>query len=103
MTLGDWRDLSLILLSIEAMLIGLIYGLIFYYVWKGFRIATSWLRLRGLPTGQQFARQIKTITQRYSKKVVRPVVTLETTLTRTAHTLGAITNIPKQRTWRSSR
>ena len=100
MSLGDWRDISIILLSVEAMLIGVIYGLIFYYLWKGFRIARGWLIANGLPTGQRYSRQIKEITQQYSKKVVRPVVKVETTLTRASNTVGAVTRIPKQRTRR---
>ena len=100
MTLGDWRDVSIILLAAEAMVIGLIYGLIFYYLWKGFRIATAWLGLTGLPEGRRYARLMRDITQQYSKKIVRPVVKIEATLTRTSRTLGAVAEIPKQRTRR---
>ncbi len=100
MTLGDWRDLSIILLAVEAMLIGLIYGLIFYYLWKGFRIATAWLGLTGFPEGRRYARLMRDITQQYSKKIVRPVVKTEATLTRTSRALGAVAEIPKQRTRR---
>ena len=100
MTLGDWRDVSIILLAVEAMLIGLIYGLIFYYLWKGFRIATAWLGLTGLPEGRRYARMMRDLTQQYSKKIARPVVKIESTLTRTSRTLGSVTEIPKQRTRR---
>jgi hypothetical protein len=100
MTLGDWRDVSIILLAIEAIVIGIVYGLIFYYLWKGFRIATGWLRLTGLPQGRRYSYQIKNITQQYSKKVVRPIVKVETTLDRTTRTLGHIASTPKQRTRR---
>ncbi len=100
MTLGDWRDVSIILLAIEAIVIGIIYGLIFYYLWKGFRIATGWLRLTGLPQGRRYSRQIKNITQQYSQKVARPIVKAETTIARTTRTLGSIAAAPKQRTRR---
>ncbi len=97
MTLGDWRDISLILLAVEAMLIGLIYGLIFYYLWKGFRVATAWLGLTGLPEGRRYARMMRDISRQYSKKIVRPVVKIEATLTRASRTLGSVTEIPQQR------
>jgi len=100
MILGDWRDASIILLAIEAIVIGLVYGLIFYYLWKGSRIATGWLRLSGLPQGRRYSRQIKTVTQQYSKKVVRPIVAAETTIDRTTRTLAHIASTPKQRTRR---
>ena len=100
MTLGDWRDVSIILLAVEAMLIGLVYGLIFYYLWKGFRIVTTWLGLTGLPEGRRYARLIRDYSQQYSKKIVRPVIKVETALTRTTRTLGTLTEIPQQRTRR---
>ncbi len=100
MTLGDWRDASIILLAIEAIIIGIVYGLIFYYLWKGFRTATGWLRLTGLPQGRRYSRQIKTITQQYSQKVVRPIVKMETALDRATRTIGYIASTPKQRTRR---
>lgn len=100
MTIASWRDASLILLAIEAIIIALIPGLAFYFSWKGLRIATSWLRATGLPEGQRYSRLMKEVTQRYSKKVVRPVVKIETTLTQTSQTLNSVTTIPKQRTRR---
>jgi hypothetical protein len=100
MTLGDWRDVSIILLAIEAIVIGLVYGLIFYYLWKGFRITTGWLRLTGLPQGRRYSRLIKEVTNQYSKKIVRPVVNLESKLNQTSRTLSSVANTPKQRTRR---
>jgi hypothetical protein len=98
MSLGDWRDVSIILLALEALIIGLIYGAIFYYLRKGFRITTIWLSQIGLPGGRRYARTAKDITQQYSKKIVRPIVSAETTLTRTTRTVGHIAKIPKLRT-----
>jgi len=100
MTLANWRDISLILLAVEAIILALIPGLIFYFLWKGFRTATSWLRMIGLPEGQRYSRMMKEVTQRYSKKVVRPVAKIETTLTQTSQTLNSVATIPKQRTRR---
>jgi len=100
MSIGDWRDIAVILLSLEAFLIGLVYGLIFYFLWKGSRRATKWLRWQGFPKGHYYSQRIKELTKRYSQKIVRPVVKIETSLTKTSRTLGTITKIPKKRTWR---
>ena len=97
MTLGNWRDLSLILLAFEAIVIGLVYGLIFYYLWKGFRIATTWLRGRGLPESRRYSRMIKQITQQTSEKIVQPFITLEATWRQAAQTIDSIAHVPKQR------
>ncbi len=100
MSLGDWRDISLILLSLEALVIGLIYGVIFYYLWKGFRITTIWLSHIGLPEARRYAHLAKTYSYQYSKKIVRPIISVETTLTRTTRTAGHLVPTPKQRTRR---
>ncbi len=92
MNLGDWRDVSLILLALEAMLIGLIYGVIFYYLWKGARIAHGWLSAIGLPLGRRYTRLIKRYTQHYSYKVAQPFARADMLLSRTKsilHALGA--------------
>lgn len=100
MSLGDWRDASIILLSLEGIVIGIIYGLAFYYSWKGVRIARNWLSLKGFPEGQRYTRLMKTYTRQYSQKIVRPVVKVESTYTRTKKTLGTVAATPKQRTRR---
>jgi len=97
MTLADWRDVSLILLFLEAIVIGILYGLFFYYSWKAVRITRGWLSTKGFPEGQRYTRLMKTYTQQYSKKVVRPVVKTEAVFTRTSRTLGTIVSAPKQR------
>ncbi len=100
MTLADWRDASIILLALEAIVIGIIYGAAFYYFWKGVRVARAWLRTTGFPQGQRYTRLMKSYTDQYSKKIVRPVVKVETTVTRVSKTAGAIASVPKQRTRR---
>ena len=100
MTLGDWRDLSIILLAIEAIVIATIYGVVFYYLWKGFRIATTWLRTTGLPQSNLYSRLLRDKTKTYSKKIVRPIVQVETTTSEISNTVRTITDIPKQRTRR---
>jgi hypothetical protein len=80
MSLGDWRDLSIILLAVEGIIIALIYGIIFYYLWKGFRVAHQWLQRTGLPQGQRYAGLAKRYTRYYSHKAVKPVVQAESKL-----------------------
>ncbi len=97
MTISNLRDISLILLAIEALLIGAIYGLIFFFIWKSFRIATKWLRGQGLPRAQKYAALAKEGSQQYSKKVAGPVVQLETRLTQVSRTMEEIAAFTKQR------
>ena len=100
MSLDAWRDLSVILLVFVSLIIGLIYGLIFYFGWKGLRLSNHWLRGTGLPQGQRYARRARELSWQYSQKVVRPVVKLETQLHQTSRTLKTLTNASKQRSRR---
>jgi hypothetical protein len=43
---------------------------------------------------------MKTYTNQYSKKIVRPVVKAEATVTRATKTVGTLASAPKQRTRR---
>lgn len=100
MTLGDWRDLSLILLALEGMLVALIYGVIFYVLWKGLRIAHQWLRTIGLPEGNRYALLARQYTQELSQRIVRPFVQVEATLAQLStffHALAAFMNKTSRR------
>ncbi|HEY81603.1 MAG TPA: hypothetical protein EYP25_08680 [Anaerolineae bacterium] len=77
MTLSDWRDISLILLALEGVVILLIYGVILYYAWKGLRIAYRWLQGMGLPQSRRYAALMKGYATRYSQKIVRPLIAAE--------------------------
>ena len=101
MTLGDWRDVSIILLAFEAMVIGLVYGAVFYYLWKGFRVAHGWLQKIGLPQGQRYARLARQYTYYYSHKTVKPVVELETKLGEVAETTRTLLAPPRDKSKRS--
>jgi len=90
MSLGDWRDVSVILLSLEALVIGLIYGAIFYFLWKGSRIAHRWLANIGLPQGRRYAALARWYTTRYSKKTIRPFVTIHAVTSETTGFLRAL-------------
>ena len=100
MSVGDWRDVSIILLSLEGILIGLIYGAIFYFLWKGFRIAHGWLQRIGLPQGRRYAALVRWYTFRYSRKVVKPFVTAEAVASQTTGFFRAFFN-PSQKSIRS--
>jgi len=100
MTLGDWRDASIILLAIEGLIFAVIYGVIFYYLWKGSRIATRWLRTIGLPQGTQYSQLLRDKTLYYSRKIVRPFEKVETAESQISSTARTIADIPKHRTRR---
>ncbi len=100
MTLGDWRDLSLILLALEGMIIALVYGVIFYFLWKGFRMAYQWLQTIGLPEGRRYSLLARQYTQELSQRVVRPFVRIEAFLSQLStffHTLTALMNKTSRR------
>ena len=90
MTLGDWRDVSLILLSLEGMAIALIWGIIFYYLWKGFRVAYRWLQWTGLPQGRRYTSLMKTYSQYYSYKIARPIVKTDEVMTQATGIIRAL-------------
>ncbi len=100
MSLNLWRDISVILLVIEFLIIGLVYGAIFYFIWKGLRLATRWLRGTGLPQGQRYSRRANQVSLQYSQKIVRPVVNLEGKLHQVSRTLDAVATTSKQRSRR---
>ncbi len=81
MTLSDWRDVSIILLALEAMVIGFVYGAIFYYSWKGLRIAYGWFSGVGLPQGRRYASLVRWYVHTYSQKVVKPFILIHTVTT----------------------
>ncbi len=100
MSLGDWRDVSIILLSLEGILIGLIYGAIFYFLWKGFRIARGWMGSIGLPQGRRYAALARLYSLNYSQKVVKPFATAEAIASQTTGFFRAFFS-PSQKSIRS--
>ncbi len=96
MTLSDWRDISLILLALEGVVIVLIYGILFYYAWKGLRITYRWLQGMGLPQGRRYAALMKAYATRYSQKIVRPFIAAETAYGQATGVIRAIFPTHKQ-------
>ncbi len=90
MTLAVARDLSIILLAIEAFVVALVIGVALYFVTRGTRMGKLWLRRIGFPEAQRYARLIAQQTQVYSDKVTQPIVQLETTSHRIRRTLTAV-------------
>ncbi len=93
MTLSDWRDLSLILLALEGVIIALIYGAIFYYLWKGFRFVHRWLQRVGFPQGQRYSMSMKVYTLYYSRKVAKPLAAAESLQNQAAGFIRAFFNL----------
>lgn len=90
MNLAIARDLSIILLAIEAFVAALVMGVMLYYVTRGVRMGKLWLRNIGFPEAQRYGRLVAQQTQVYSNKVTQPIVQIETTGYRIRRTFTAI-------------
>jgi hypothetical protein len=97
MTLPLWRDIALVFLIIQAFILALIPGIAFYFANKGLRFALTWLREKGMPEAQRYSALVASETKRYSQKIIAPVIILDSEVTRTKHTLGAIPHAIRQR------
>ncbi|NOZ70423.1 MAG: hypothetical protein GXP38_00680 [Chloroflexi bacterium] len=97
MTLPVWRDIALVFLIIQAFILALIPGLIFYFGNKGLHSFITWLRRKGMPKAQQYSALVASETKRYSQMVITPVVILDSEVTRAKQTLGAVPHILKHR------
>jgi hypothetical protein len=73
MDLAFWRDASVILLSCEAFIFMLIPGAIFYFAFKGLRVAEAKVR-EFSPRVQGAFRQANRLTHQYADKLVAPVI-----------------------------
>ncbi|MBX7235639.1 MAG: hypothetical protein K1X65_14730 [Caldilineales bacterium] len=97
MTLATARDLSIILLAIEAFVFALVIGAALYFVTRGMRRGNQWLRTIGFPEAQRYARLIAEQTQVYSDKVTRPIVQVETSTHRARRTVAAVPGLFRNR------
>lgn len=102
MTLSIWRDIALVFLILQAFILALIPGIALYFGNKGLRFAITWLRERGMPEAQRYSALAASETKRYSQKIIAPAVILDTQVTRTKRTLGAIPHAIGQRKRRRS-
>lgn len=97
MTLAVARDLSIILLAIEAFVMALIVGAALYFMARGVRTGKLWLRKIGFPEAQRYARLVAVQTQVYSDKVTRPLVRAETSAHRARRTVAAVPGLFRNR------
>jgi hypothetical protein len=73
MGLAVWRDLSLILLLLEAMVFILPILAIGYFMVKGLRAAHAWLALQ-FPLWQSYVNQGRDLVAKYAALVASPVM-----------------------------
>lgn len=96
MTLGNWRDLAIVLLALEAFLLSLIPAVILYFALRGM----SWLirKLRSvMPTVQGYFRKAATVTEEISQQAVAPVITTSVALTQLRGWRTALINSLQQK------
>lgn len=96
MTLGNWRDLAIVLLALEAFLLSLIPAAVLYLALRG----VSWLirKLRSVaPTVQGYFRKAATVTEEVSHRAVTPVITASATLAQLRGWRTALVNSLQQK------
>ncbi len=79
MTLATWRDLSVILLAIEAFLMVLIPGIVLYLAIRGMSWATRKLRSTA-PVVQNAFRKVASISEQASHRVASPIIATSATM-----------------------
>jgi hypothetical protein len=70
-----WRDISLILLALEAIVICLPFLVIGYYLVRGLAALHRWLR-RMFPVAQSAAVHVRGYTEQYAAMATAPVMTV---------------------------
>lgn len=101
MTLATARDLSIILLSLEVLVIVLLLGAVLFLTTRGLSQGIKWLRTIGFPEVQRYSRLVADRTAVYSAKVTDPIVGLETTIHQTRRAARAMPRLLRQRRQRS--
>ncbi len=80
--LAPWRDIAIVLLVLEALIIGLAPGVVFFFVLKGVRAVKRWVRLP-LLNAQMWAQRIQHGTQRVADAAANVPISIESSATRT--------------------
>ena len=101
MDLAVARDLSIILLALEGMVLMAIPLAAFYFMIQGMRKGTFWLKMTGLPFALRITRLAADQSQYYSDKITEPIVTVETKATRATGTVSGIPTALHRRSRRS--
>lgn len=73
--LAFWRDVSVLVLAVQAFVILVVIAAIGYLMLTGLRRSHSWLR-RQFPKWQALSLLARDMTERYSAKVAAPVISL---------------------------
>lgn len=73
MTLSDWANLSIILLAIEAFVICLVVGVVYFYATRGLLQLIRQLRIT-FPIIQRYFRQAEQVTKTASDRVAAPFI-----------------------------
>jgi hypothetical protein len=89
MDLAIARDLSIILLAIEAIILVAVPGVIFYFSIKGLRQGTRWLKITGLPEAQRYTRLMADKTNEYSARIADPITKVDAAGARARTTASA--------------
>lgn len=100
MTLATARDLSIILLSLEALVITLILGAVLFLTTRGLSQGIRWLRTIGFPEVQRYGRLVSDQTKFYSAKVTAPIVAVETTVHQARGSVSAIPRFLRRRRYK---
>jgi len=74
MTLADWRDVSVILLAVEAFVFGLVLAALFFAMFKGVSVLNRKLPAAGLVVRSYFQRAERS-TKIASQRIVAPFIT----------------------------
>jgi hypothetical protein len=74
MTLADWRDVSIILLAVEAFIFGLVPAVLFFALFKGVSSLNRKLPAAGLVVRRYFQRAERS-TKVVSQRIAAPFIT----------------------------
>lgn len=95
MTLADWRDLSIILLAIEAFIMGLVPAVILFFAIKGM----LWVirKLRGAaPVVQGYFRKASQVSENVSQRIAAPFIAASATSAQVQRWRQAILPSPRK-------
>lgn len=78
MGLADWRNIAIVLLAFEALVIVLVVGVVFYFMNRGIAKLQGAVKKHG-PRVTDRLRQVAAVSEQVSHKATAPIITAETT------------------------
>ena len=81
MDLATARDISIIVLAIQGIILVAVPGVLFYFLNKGMRKGSNWLKITGLPQAQYYTRLVADKTSEYSVKITEPIIKVDAATT----------------------